>query len=272
MDYRGERCEDHHRRFVATPKPSYSFPLDAGLGLDSVESMEANTTSNLKLSLAVGSLVNTPYVTYQNINYAMMRIIIPYIVSPQALKNVEPNPGLFDITSAVKYVQFVKSHLLEPLEISADTTPTPPANHKEFTEYYGKSEAIHGVEDFDSTLVSGAMGWHMSAFQVAKMMGQLSVLTGPFPGIFDAMKSYGNEFGLGTLAKADGKNGKPYQGHNGRFVTDIYEMSSCWMTYHSGYAAAYVVNSPILQKFPLPPPFSSSGRLLLRDAFDIAFP
>ncbi len=248
------------------------FPLQFDPALQG-SGPEPNTTSNLKLSLVLGPLVDPPGPSvYQNINYSLMRVLIPYMTSGGILNSGFESAPFFDIVLGTLYSQFVKTHLFAPLGISADATPPNKENAVEYVEYFGKDGIFSFPDAGTSIFTMGATGWYMSAHQIASMMGQLnsSPLVNPFPGLFDEMKSTGG-FGPGTMNRVSGNHGY-YQGHTGGVGTGSWETNSAWMTYDQGYAAAFVINSPVLAKFPLPPPLSSSGRTLLKEAFDAAFP
>lgn len=111
---------------------------------------------------------------YQNINYCLLRIALPYIVlGPAGMKWYETQ-NTVDQVSANLYVSFVKQKLFPKVGITGDVVPTGPAP---YTRYYNFDDTTKYQKDpTDVAWVSrdsGASYWNLSARELARFIDGL---------------------------------------------------------------------------------------------------
>jgi len=202
---------------------------------------------------------------YRNANFALMRILIPYLwdITPQTF----PGQSLDEVTSAI-YVYFIQTEVLEPMGIQADCRPIDPTPTLLYPfPYDGVS---NGDEEGDWTLICGAGGWFLSANELGSFLAHVrfdnTVLT---PGTRQMMiqDSLGwldpdqSSWGTGTSVG-------PYYNHGG----DLENLQSCIMNFPINVQASLVVNSSggSVNLLDLPGQGQHPCRLL-QQAFDAAW-
>lgn len=240
---------------------THTSGLGATLGF--VGGMPGNSFEDLQDAIELG-VAPEPYI-YRNANFALMRIVIPYLweITPQTF----PGQSLDAVTSAI-YVYFVQTEVLEPMGVQADCKPadaTPTLLYP--FPYDGVST---GSEEGDWTLICGAGGWFLSANELGSFIAHLrfddAVLT-------PATRQMMNQDSLGWLDPdafdwGSGTTFGPYYNHGG----DLARMQSCIMNYPINVQVSLLVNSSggAVNLVDLPGKKQHPCRLL-QQAFDAAW-
>lgn len=216
-------------------------------GLRTVD--DGDLFSALEQTIANGSTdANFGMNVYQNCNFAIFRIIIPYMLQPREELEPTVSPGVPDLNvaeietrTADFYIDFVKQHVLGPIGLGGVSLA--PAGTEEEVRYYefGDLNSYVSPDEYDyCRLRVGSGHWFMSANEFAKFIAGLR--NGKIVSIqtFDLMEV--ND--LGMYADADASNHGTYWNHNGGFPGgDGPGMQGDWMTFPNGITAVILANS-----------------------------
>ncbi|MFO0755848.1 MAG: serine hydrolase [Byssovorax sp.] len=208
--------------------------------------LDQDLYQNLRTSIfngAIGPLV------YQNINYSLFRIIIPYMISPPGFWAPFESLQGFDSLLASAYVKFVQKEILEPCNIqNGNVVPV----GEPFTTYYNFHSPFfnHFADDpaSDGALLRcGAGWWNLSALEYGSFIAALrlgvpdpiSPAMPPGPRIWGAMVA--NQMGVTTLSGAtgtyvqfDGSYTDPQSGAGGQVG---------WVAFPNNITAVLMINS-----------------------------
>ena len=156
--------------------------------------------------------------TYANVNYSLMRILIPNIdpASRAQLETIYQSQGETEYNEEVseRYIQYVRDNVLVPSGVSSDVGPliwdaaqiaTPTYN------YNFADQSIAGYAHSDQTLLTGAGGWYMNAYEYA---GFLAYLTEGELANINMQTMMDFEYGMFDR----NRNGVTYYTHNGAFT------------------------------------------------------
>ena len=131
---------------------------------------DSNQTSyaDLKQQIADGIVLEDKRkVVYNNKNFALFRIILPYL---NGFRDTVPERR--DAATARAYIEYMRRHIFQPLGIwHADCKPSaadPPALY-----YPLPPGAAHGIEAGDWTLTCGGGGWVLTANDLFRIMHSL---------------------------------------------------------------------------------------------------
>lgn len=224
----GAGVEDLSFRSLLTHTSGLGAPLGFQGGVP------GNSFEDLQDAVAAGVAPET-YV-YRNANFALMRILIPYLweVTPQTF----PGQSLDLVTSAI-YVYFVQSEVFEPMGVQADCRPTDATPTLLYPFPY--DGIISGDQENDWTPICGAGGWFLSANELGAFLAYLrfddAVLS-------PATRQTMNQDSLGWLDPDQfdwgaGTTAGPYYNHGG----ELANMESCIMNYPINVQASLLVNS-----------------------------
>ena len=111
-------------------------------------------------------LVDKTY-KYQNANFALFRMIIPYLWQG-SFKLLDPDS--YPQTLADMYVDYVSSYILEPMGINGAQCKSSEANPTLLYQFGSDSK---GKDPGDWTLVCGGGGWNLSAYHLAAFLAHL---------------------------------------------------------------------------------------------------
>ena len=185
---------------------------------------------------------------YQNTNFALFRVMIPYLWEPTAPQDSFFLAILFsllpkDLATAVAYITYVQTAVLEPMSISANCVPSDA--HPTLLYRLGDDQA--GYKNGDWSLKCGSGGWYASARELAAFLAHQrydnSILT---PAERQAM-----DFGfLGwndpeEYSWTNGQHGI-YRSHGGDLFYNPSPrrgMDSCIMSFPLGVQVALLINS-----------------------------
>ncbi len=175
--------------------------------------------------------------SYENSNFALMRVMTPYLLGDGAAADNAANPAQF---TADAYVDYIQANVLAPMGIVANTAP-PAVNP---TLVYPLPGNAPGVAINDQTLLSGSRGWWLSANQLALFLHGVhtndSVLSEPVRNMmFDGFLGWMNP-GLndGNYGFSQGMFGT-YYSHTG----DQGLVNTAIMDFPNGVQAALLINS-----------------------------
>ena len=137
------------------------------------------TYPKMMLSIKLGG-VGGGKALYQNINYGLFRIIIPYVLLNQGSKQILDNlaskvkPEFFDWLLGSLYVSYVNQSILEPCGI--EKASVRPAPGKPRTRYYWcDNPQLFSEGDYPDPFRScAATGWQLSAKEYAEFIHGVS--------------------------------------------------------------------------------------------------
>ncbi|WP_337871074.1 serine hydrolase domain-containing protein [Meiothermus sp.] len=153
---------------------------------------------------------NKTYI-YQNANFALFRMIIPYLWKG-SFKLLDPDS--YTEKLAEMYVEYVSEHVLKPMGIfDAGCKPAGSAQ----TLFYQFGEDTSGWNPSDWTLICGGGGWNMWARELAAFLAHLR---------------YGNVLSAATRQQVDDERlgWKVKVGDHGDYLThgdDLWDANSC---------------------------------------------
>ncbi|MEM7247447.1 MAG: serine hydrolase [Acidobacteriota bacterium] len=107
---------------------------------------------------------------YQNTNYAMFRIILPYLWGFDPAEVLPAVPA--DLAHAVLYVVYVREYVLKPAFVFSASCDQDSTNAA--LEYNFADDTVAGTHPGNWTLWSGGGGWYLSAVDLARFLGALS--------------------------------------------------------------------------------------------------
>ena len=135
---------------------------------------------------------------YRNTNYALMRLLIPYLAGASIVQ-VQPGSNVA-LIEQMQEAQYASAHISYTQKVIWDKTGvTSNMQCKPLPLYpalaYGKpATATNGTDYGDWTLVAGSCGWNASSFQLAYLLWTLHATTKIMPKwLSDAMLSGTNE-------------------------------------------------------------------------------
>jgi CubicO group peptidase (beta-lactamase class C family) len=234
---------------------------------------DPDSYANLQQIIANGADWTTyHFYSYNNADFCLMRIIIPYLVyGPGAFAQSEAN-GTNDVATGQAYVNYVKNNVLGPIGLGAiDVVPTGPAP---YVQYYSYNAAFGNVFTCASDptnnypmLHTGAGYWFMSASEYAHFISSLAQGSIISAASWQIMRdSLDQETPTNTVPRlglyATGSSSLfagPYYDHNGGLPCS----ASDWKLFPNGMAAVFIVNTATFSG-------ASNPQSLLRDAFDLA--
>jgi CubicO group peptidase (beta-lactamase class C family) len=137
----------------------------------------ATDTPALKTWIATGvTRAKSDYI-YINGNLAIFRIIIPYMVASQSVRDqynelAKFNPAAFDDITSVKYVQTVNKQTLAPMGIPEARCEFFSNTH-ETRFYIVPDSGLPGILAGDWRKVGGGGGWYLSALELAQFLAHV---------------------------------------------------------------------------------------------------
>jgi CubicO group peptidase (beta-lactamase class C family) len=196
-----------------------------------------------------GGLAN-PIGTYQysNWNFAVCRLLLPYLINGQFFRNLEltlaaePDNGVsqLDSNTSSTYITFVRNQVFAPAGLGT-IHPRPVADTLgNFAWYYNFPDpTVPATLMADRRLTVGSGGWAISAKDYARFIAALfqgNILTGD-----QLQEMLDSELGVFDRTGANGSD--LYYTHNGATTDDLVGGRSVWMRFPNGISAAVQVNS-----------------------------
>jgi CubicO group peptidase (beta-lactamase class C family) len=216
--------------------------------------------------LVAGGVTSAPTVQYTNSNYALFRILLPYLVhGPKAFDvwNGSSLQHLVDDILSLHFIAYVQKHVFGPCGVEASAgykvlLPAFPVPGQAVWYKFGNTAKLtmHGSEK-DAQLRVGSDYWNLSVRQFAKFADGLrsGKVFGPqlwttmrntrAPGAPATLPAYpGGDARLGVWRFA-GAHGS-YYGHNGGWTESNGSGAfTGWMAFPDGVTAAFYANSAI---------------------------
>lgn len=159
----------------------------------------------LQQQMTTGVNLSNKTPSYNNLNFAIFRVIIPYLAGWN-----DPGPATRATASANFYINYMRQNVFQPVGVS-DADCKPAANSHPALSYPPPPVgAAHGIDWGDWTLSCGGGGWVLTANDLYKVMLDL---TGGHTLLSDAQKTLMNSNCLGwdcsvrTETDFVGKNG-----------------------------------------------------------------
>lgn len=177
---------------------------ESGLYLNVTEDPDLGlgyTYDALRQYIALGINPDYKVFVYQNANFAMFRILIPYLwpnawpVLEWAESLEESQPGTLDSTTAYLYWLYVFQSVLVPSGVTAacapsDTDPT--------LLYRFPYDGSIGVDAGDWSAICGSGGWYLSAVELAAFLAHIRFDDGV---LSDQARAIMNQNSLGWMDK-----------------------------------------------------------------------
>ncbi|MCA9185166.1 MAG: serine hydrolase [Planctomycetales bacterium] len=196
--------------------------------------------------------------SYENANFALLRIIIPYLSTyPNQFLDSDPHPE--ELTAGV-YEVWVQNTVLEPMGIVGAATRT--AEEYPTLNYPFPNDDTNPIEYRDLLLVSGSQGWWLSTDELAQFLQNVfyeetvldadtrEMMTKGFLG-WNNPKDWGWSEGVfGT-----------YYNHGG----DLAQLNSCIMSFPNTAQVSLLINSDFAAGLPY-------QCVQLKDAYENAWP
>ena len=202
------------------------------------------TYSVIKATIANGIVeANHGNYCYQNVNFALFRILIPYLRG-----HTYPGNDTDDaVQTAHKYRDYVIQHVLNPA--GATNADGKPGFSTPTLAYPYPDGGINGKNPGDWTLKSGGGGWYLSALEVNRLLRRLlysqNLLT-------PALRQEMLDHGLGVQRRNVGSKGLAYR-HNGVLLWSnpdtTWGLWTCYYMYPNGVEAVLFFNCEPGPKF-----------------------
>ena len=193
---------------------------------------------------------------YVNINFALFRVLIPHLVGEVKLSS-EISP---DFIYATLYEKYIQENILNPIGIGSASLKQENGDALLYRFPYDNST---GEDPGDWTMISGAGGWYMSAFQLANF---IAFIWHSEELISKDMRHDMNNNLLGLSESLSNGDHGTYQAKGGglRYDSSPKKGVDCMvMNFPNGVQISVICNSTGPGTFPLNPK--------LRDAFDDAW-
>jgi CubicO group peptidase (beta-lactamase class C family) len=219
----------------------------SGLHINVNDGEDGQLYDNLK-DVVQNTPVGSKTYDYVNINFAFFRILIPNMIGAGNLNN--------ELDYAIAYENYIQSQILNAIGISGANLLQ---DDLDALLYSFPDDNSSGADPGDWTLISGAGGWYMSAFQLAHF---IAFVWHSEDLISEEMKNQMNNSLLGLSESTDNGDYGLYQAKGGglRYGSDPKKGLDCmFMNYPNGVQVVVFLNSTDAA-FPLHPK--------LRDAFD----
>ena len=173
--------------------------------------------------------------SYENANFALMRVMVPYLLGDKAAADASATPNQY---TADAYVTYVRDSVLAPMGIAA--ADTKPADPTPALNYNFPADGGNGRNYGDRTLLAGGEGWWLSATQWAAFLDNIRYDTNV---ISAATRNQMRAGQLGWMAPANysfsaGTWGN-YYSHGG----DLNDLNTGVMDFPNGVQVALFVNS-----------------------------
>jgi len=222
--------------------------------------LESNTGYDSLKATAARGLDNPakPFESYANINFALFRAIIPYLVNKTVASTKEAsmlpaNASGFENWLSQEYVKYMQEKVWTPIGISSATC-TPSANTAMgFNENNGNGpvDIVVTGNNGDWTNICGGGGYYLSVLEMARFNAYLahstSLLTGEQRLLMDAQR-LGWDTGdspMTDMGQAYGKDGALFWDLNNNNTTDAGEagLQTLIMKFPHGIELSLVVTS-----------------------------
>jgi CubicO group peptidase (beta-lactamase class C family) len=217
--------------------------------------------SGLQSTIAGGQTAMKTFI-YQNVNYALFRVIIPTLFWGGNPADVVPDDGILpednpSLTSLL-YEWYVRNNVLEPSEVVGldDNNEWASLSRNAATEtlsyfFPNASGNVSGASWGNWSTIAGGGGWYLSAYDLAAFLAHVryddailspasrSLMDTQFFGYNDpAVSNFFASFALGKFGV--------YRGHGGDLGnggTPTKGMDSCIMNFPQGVQAVVLINS-----------------------------
>lgn len=170
---------------------------------------------------------------YENANFCLFRIIIPYMIYPEQVDNLTPETA--PLETGKLYVKYVREKIFAPIALGdVDVYQPGPGLNR----YYVFNDLADFSEDRPTTdlipiLHAGAGFWRLSSVEFGRFISKLRYGKIVSPESFQSMME--NELGMYESASLYGK----YYNHNG----GTEDAQADWMIFPNGITAVFQANS-----------------------------
>ncbi|HSH17290.1 MAG TPA: serine hydrolase domain-containing protein [Verrucomicrobiae bacterium] len=185
---------------------------------------------------------------YSNWNYAVCRLLIPYILNLNLYRSVEanlantPDAGVANLTTATAdaYISYVRSAIFTPAGLGTIHPRPVDATLPGFAWYYNHSDlTIPATIMPDRRLTVGSGGWAISARDYTQFISALFRGLLLHPDDLAVMQSAS----LGMFSRTGSNNSDVYYTHNGATTSGGVGGRSAWMAFPGDLQVMVQVNS-----------------------------
>jgi CubicO group peptidase (beta-lactamase class C family) len=180
--------------------------------------------SHSELKILVGNgvtLGNKSMRSYQNVNFALMRLIIPI------LEGTNPASDSDAAAFANAYIQYVQDNVLKPAGVNVATRDCKPESSNPTLYYDRPSKGENGwAGDGDLTLYTGGFGWQFSLTDLGNVIGKFAQ-TEEILSTTLRNDMYTGELGINQYAGSKGT----YYGHGGRWTDGTRGLNTFYMIF-----------------------------------------
>ncbi len=192
---------------------SHTSGLEEFSTIDPQDYTPGKINQGIKNVLAKG-VVHPQTSNYNNMNYELLRVLVPYLVDSASMKAVEGNEKAHEKTLANCFAGLVRQHVFSPAGVGTKVYLNdyhPSGDDYKFARYYDYSKKSNaGVAAEDRSLRPGRGGWKMTAKDLAQVAAALEAGYLVSPGQLQSMKD--GKLGLFSKDTVLGR----YYGHNGK--------------------------------------------------------
>lgn len=192
---------------------SHTSGLEEFSTIDPQDYTPGKINQGIKNVLAKG-VVHAQTSSYNNMNYELLRVLVPYLSDPAVMKAAEGDEKEHEKALADCFTGLVRQHVFVPAGIGSKVFLKdyhPSGSNYDYARYYNFSNPKSaGVASEDRSLRPGRGGWKMTAQDLGQVAAALEAGYLTTPGQLQAMK----EDKLG-LFSGDTELGR-YYGHNGK--------------------------------------------------------
>jgi D-alanyl-D-alanine carboxypeptidase len=148
-------------------------------GLTTGEIRYPTDYESLKEAISVGVVNPAKSYNYSNVNFALFRILFPYIDDIDEAQSNEwiyvvqnTNPAAFHLYLAERYQQLMQALVFQPAKVS-NALMSPASRDIGTLMYYRFSPSENGTALGDWTLTGGGGGYFLAAWEVASVMAHV---------------------------------------------------------------------------------------------------
>lgn len=219
---------------------------------------QGESDARLAEHIEIGNILLQEPADYDNVNHAMFRVIVPYLLGAAHTDSTETEAQFH----ARVFGQYVQAVVFTPAGVTAErATTVPPADGNRY--YPWPYDNQPGVEGTDFSLNYGAYGWYLSAVDLAAVLAHLRFTEDI---ISNESREIMNNERLGWWNTQTGDQGTYNMKQGGWFWTDTpveKGMQSIAANFPAGVQAVVIVNSR--------PEPSINISFAMRNAFDNGF-
>ena len=201
--------------------------------------------SELVRATLEGGMINPPTKNYENINYAVVRVVVAYIVDSALLIPLEADDAAHEIAVVDVFADAVRQHVFVPAGLGVDVYPIywhPSGDNYDHVRYYNwAAQGNPGLEVHLDPTGLGPGGWDLTSWQLAQIIAAWEAGYVLDPGMVDLMKTL--EMGIWDGDWVGAASLGPAYTHNGGFGDSTGGGGGRLISFPGNVQVAFLVNS-----------------------------